>query len=375
MATRPTSGPGGVAHPRPHPQAPYHPPGDTATYRDLLLFEERLKSNAEMLRRRRQRYNIFLWSFLCALFTMGYRLWMQPPTNMIKLRALQAGVAVTLITLALFFASGMYEEKIRYAHSYINHSNKALRPLNMHLNMRRPRPAFFSYIPFVQSSGVKASAPSAPPVAPLPQPLNTSGKPFLGGKGGVTATARKASGSSNVMATIPPSTNPRGELIFSSRVDRMFREGYERYRAAFERRREEKAREEARRTAKGWFWTGQALARGASPSPAGSRSTPTATPPLSRRDTPSPGPPDSTSGRYPPHEPSPLAGGDSHRRSPSPGSSSLRHAIGTMPLRDKDGPEKERQDGKRERAESYSFVLNGQQTKSRGIGVPPRKGS
>lgn len=35
----------------------WHPPPDTSTYRDLLLFEERLKSNAEMLRRRRTRYS------------------------------------------------------------------------------------------------------------------------------------------------------------------------------------------------------------------------------------------------------------------------------------------------------------------------------
>lgn len=49
------TGTGGV--PRPAPTAPYHPHGDTATYRDLLLFEERLKMNAEMLRRRRTRYN------------------------------------------------------------------------------------------------------------------------------------------------------------------------------------------------------------------------------------------------------------------------------------------------------------------------------
>lgn len=42
---------------RPHPAAPFHPHGDTATYRDLLLFEERLKMNAEMLRRRRRRYS------------------------------------------------------------------------------------------------------------------------------------------------------------------------------------------------------------------------------------------------------------------------------------------------------------------------------
>lgn len=42
---------------RPSPTAPFHPPADTSTYRDLLLFEERLKLNAEMLRRRKRRYS------------------------------------------------------------------------------------------------------------------------------------------------------------------------------------------------------------------------------------------------------------------------------------------------------------------------------
>lgn len=51
---------------RPHPTAPFHPHGDTATYRDLLLFEERLKMNAEMLRRRRRRYNSEFISSICS---------------------------------------------------------------------------------------------------------------------------------------------------------------------------------------------------------------------------------------------------------------------------------------------------------------------
>ena len=41
---------GGI--PRPHPQAPFNPSADQATFRDLLLFEERLKMNAEMLRKK-----------------------------------------------------------------------------------------------------------------------------------------------------------------------------------------------------------------------------------------------------------------------------------------------------------------------------------
>jgi len=50
-----TTSTGGI--PRPHPQAPFNPSADQATFRDLLLFEERLKMNAEMLRKRRRRYS------------------------------------------------------------------------------------------------------------------------------------------------------------------------------------------------------------------------------------------------------------------------------------------------------------------------------
>ncbi|WVQ95760.1 hypothetical protein IAU59_002859 [Kwoniella sp. CBS 9459] len=387
---------------RPHPLAPYHPPADTATYRDLLLFEERLKSNAEMLRRRRQRYNIFLWSFVTSLFTMGYRLLMQPPTSPLKLRALQASVAVLFITLALFFASGMYQEKIRYAHSYINHSNKALRPLNMHLNMRRPKTAFLSYIPFLPlsfiSSTTKApqASSSTPPLATAPAPI--SGKPFLGGKGSASSSSglgsnRKVSGTPNVMATIPPSSNPRGELIFSSRVDKAFREGYERYRAAFERRREERAKEESRRNAKNWylpFGSSSKQQRSASPSPGPGmgRLTPTPTPPLSRKETPPPGSLAATTST------SNLNPSAARRRSPSPGRSSLRHSIssalheglaqqdlaavtttGGIPL---SGQAVGKGVGilkdNRERSESYSFVLNQRQPSDAGFGTLPRRG-
>ncbi|GFZ48356.1 hypothetical protein JCM24511_06104 [Saitozyma sp. JCM 24511] len=248
-------GSSGSPSPRPDPRAPFHPPADTSTYRDLLLFEERLKMNAEMLRRRRRRYSIFLWSFVLAMVVMAHRLVLMPPQTLLLLRALQGSLAVVLITLALFFASGMYEEKVRYARSYITHSNKALRPLNLHLNMRRARPSLLAHLP-------AALRPSLPPVVP-PKAVGL-------GKGagpGTGLTTRRAS--TTVMAQIPPSSNPRGELIFSSRVDRAFREGYERYRAAFERRREERAREGKVQ----WWWR---------------RGTPT--PPASRRGTPPPTP-------------------------------------------------------------------------------------
>jgi hypothetical protein len=79
----------------------------------------------------------FLYSFVGLLLYLAYRLMRLPPTVsqslyhvqdeslmpekvLLVLRALQATFAVVLITLVLFFASGMYDEKIRYAHRYFS---------------------------------------------------------------------------------------------------------------------------------------------------------------------------------------------------------------------------------------------------------------
>lgn len=48
-------------------KASFHPSSDTATYRDLLLFEERLKTNAAQLQRRKYRYQLFLFHLLIAI--------------------------------------------------------------------------------------------------------------------------------------------------------------------------------------------------------------------------------------------------------------------------------------------------------------------
>jgi len=126
-------------------------------------------------------------------------------------------VAVT--TLVLFYASGLYAEKIGYANRYVPHANRALRSFNMHLNMRTPPPASFLF-----------SRPTSPTPAPVPPRSPTNRRPI---------------------PPMPPTSNPRGELIFSSRVDRGFRDAYERYRAAFERRREERRMVNSKI---GWIW-------------------------------------------------------------------------------------------------------------------------
>lgn len=60
---------------------------------------------------------------------------------------------------------------------------------------------------------------------------------------------------SRPIPSIPPASNPRGEIIFSSRVDKSFREGYDRYRLAFEKKREEVVRQinEQKRMERRWW--------------------------------------------------------------------------------------------------------------------------
>lgn len=115
---------------------------------------------------------------------------------------------------------------------YVPHANRVLRNFNMYLNLRQP--PLRSRIPFAFFRNASSSHNSPP--SPLRSP--TSSRP--------PSPARplsKRSPSAIPITPIPPSSNPRGELMFSSRVDRSFRDSYDRYRSAFERRREEKERE------------------------------------------------------------------------------------------------------------------------------------
>lgn len=133
------------------------PPNDPTTYRDLLLFEERLKSNAANLQHRKSRYQctyfqadlnpriltlvsavfliqllIIIVFLLCevlmppgnSLLAIPYGVLLQrlfpevyPDTTDITLHPYVASglLFVSVTTLVLFFASGMYSEKIAYA--------------------------------------------------------------------------------------------------------------------------------------------------------------------------------------------------------------------------------------------------------------------
>lgn len=66
---------------------------------------------------------------------------------------------------------------------------------------------------------------------------------------------------------VPPACNERGEMLLSSRVDTEFREGYERYRNAFERKRREKMESQKKKQSfdLGTFWPFQKAASSTPP--------------------------------------------------------------------------------------------------------------
>lgn len=133
----------------------------------------------------------------------------------------------------------------------MHHANRALRSFNMYLNVKyRPLRSriFVNPLAFL-SRGEEGEV--QPPSLRTPSP-----------------DRRRKRGTSVPIPPIPPSSNPRGELIFSSRVDRNFRESYERYRAAFERKREEHQLTEAAKTWRGWrAWPWNWFQRRLLPSP------------------------------------------------------------------------------------------------------------
>lgn len=132
----------------------FSPPNDNATYKDLLLFEERLKITAASLQRRKSRYQrvyilctrcffltqpcfqVFLLHLLLVIVFLLSEVLLSPSISLLAIPytfvlqrlfpaseteiTLHPYVAsgllfVSVTTLVLFFASGMYSEKIAYA--------------------------------------------------------------------------------------------------------------------------------------------------------------------------------------------------------------------------------------------------------------------
>lgn len=236
----------------PSSSVPYYPSADAQTYRDLLIFEERLKQNAARLVKRRKKYQTFLVLLCGAIGLFSYYVFVQPskwqPLHYLNITIL----LITATMLLLFFASGMYAERITAANKFIPQSNRSLRSFNMYLNTRAaPRRSIFSYFRQQESSFTlrRTSSIAEDKEAQVTRTDVDTGDGSINKHPTLSvAAARRLH-----IPTIPPSSNPRGELIFSSKVSNQFREGYERYRAAFERRRAEKMEERRRSGWRGWW--------------------------------------------------------------------------------------------------------------------------
>ncbi|KAI8971346.1 Spo7-like protein-domain-containing protein, partial [Pilobolus umbonatus] len=104
---------------------------DQATYRDLVIFEERIRGNMTRLLKRKRKYEALLVSlfillayFFYAVFVDPSKIFMVHLVNTVALLSVAGG-------LVFFYRSGMYAEKIVYAQKFVPHCNNALQAFNL----------------------------------------------------------------------------------------------------------------------------------------------------------------------------------------------------------------------------------------------------
>ncbi|GEM09749.1 hypothetical protein Rt10032_c09g3766 [Rhodotorula toruloides] len=97
----------------------FHPSATRESFKDLLIFEERLKQNAERLQKQRRKYEAFLFSLVGVIVYLGYGVFVLPSIYSLVHYGNIAMLLVAVTTLILFFATGMYSEKIAYAHKCV----------------------------------------------------------------------------------------------------------------------------------------------------------------------------------------------------------------------------------------------------------------
>ncbi|KAG0231295.1 hypothetical protein BGX31_005563 [Mortierella sp. GBA43] len=113
----------------------------SGTYRDLLIFEERLKQNMIRLKKRQQKYEAFLGSLVLVIAYCAFATFYHPSQTYYIHLLHKFFLLLSATTLFLFFATGMYSEKLSY-------SSKVLRVFNMSFNRDgRPELSFFRKVP------------------------------------------------------------------------------------------------------------------------------------------------------------------------------------------------------------------------------------
>ncbi|KAI9288363.1 Spo7-like protein-domain-containing protein [Umbelopsis sp. AD052] len=107
---------------------------DTATYRDLVIFEERLRGNMRRLQRRKTKYEAILVLFVVLIAYFSYAVFIHPSSISLLVIFNKICLFGVVMLAFLFFWSGMYREKVVYAAKFVPHCNKALRSFNLHFN-------------------------------------------------------------------------------------------------------------------------------------------------------------------------------------------------------------------------------------------------
>ncbi|GJJ75345.1 hypothetical protein EMPS_07703 [Entomortierella parvispora] len=120
----------------------------SVTYRDLLIFEERLKLNLIRLKKSQQKYEAFLGVLVLVIayctFATFYR---QSPNYYIHMLH-KFFLLLSCTTLFLFVATGIYSQKLGYSSKFVPQCNRVLRIFNMHFNRdNQPELSFFRKVP------------------------------------------------------------------------------------------------------------------------------------------------------------------------------------------------------------------------------------
>ncbi|KAK7203632.1 Sporulation/nuclear morphology [Myxozyma melibiosi] len=229
------------------------PASPSQIYRNMLILEESLRAQHTVLRRRRFQYASFfalllLWTAYFYYGTVSY------PSVYAYVHALhKLALALGIVTIALFYMSGLYAKTIVHPRRFVANTNKGLRQFNLRLVLIPAHPARspsalaarfvrlavykFWYRPLPPSSSSSSTTSSSSSSSSSSAPSTT------------TARRRRSSSSASTSSGPPPQSHPfyhyfcyhykppGGDLVKLVMLPKPFppdvREGWELYRSEY----------------------------------------------------------------------------------------------------------------------------------------------
>jgi len=123
-------------------------PSQNQKYKDLLIFEERLKQNLHALKGRQHKHEALLGSNCLLIAVFSYFVLINRVHNLVVYYLCLICLVASISHFALFFLTGAYAEKIRTGKKYVPQCNRVLRSFNMHFNRdNKGELAFYRKIP------------------------------------------------------------------------------------------------------------------------------------------------------------------------------------------------------------------------------------